>query len=243
MLHSVAAPYIRGVLEAIGYDPELARWAAAADSRVGRVLRVERGIATLLTQAGEVRASYGGRLLGWIAADSSSTPCVGDWAVLRDWPDRRVTLEKVVPRRTSLVGSVGGHVLAANIDLIAVVVAADAFPDPARLIPIVTMAERSGARPVLVLTRCDRVEAVPELPSGCRPLLTSARTGLGVADLRRLVDRQLTLALVGAPEQGKSTLVRALVGDLAVRRGPRRQLHLLPNGGAVIDTPGLRAIR
>lgn len=231
------------MLEAIGYDRELGRWAAAADSRVGRVLRVERGIATVLTHTGQVRATYGGRLLGWIATDGSANPCAGDWAVLRDWPDRRVTLERVVPRRTSLVDSVGGHVLAANVDLVAVVVAADRLPDAPSLAPIVAMAERSGARTVLVLTRCDRVDAMPQLPPACRPLLTAVRTGLGVDDVRRLVDRHLTLALVGAPGQGKSSLVRALVGDLAVRRGPRRQLHPLPNGGAVIDTPGLRAIR
>jgi len=230
------------VLEAIGFDRDLARWAASADSRVGRVLRVERGIATLLTESGEVRASYGGRLLGWIAADSSATPCAGDWAVLRDWPDRRVTLERLVPRRTSLVGSVGGHVLAANIDLVAVVIAADAPLERKRLAPILSIARASGATPLLVMARCDLVDEVPRDFGGCPVISTSARTGSGVDDLRNLVDRHLTMALIGAPDQGKSSLVRALVGDLAVRRAPKRQLHLLPNGGAVIDTPGLRAV-
>ena len=230
------------MLEAIGFDRDLARWAASADSRVGRVLRVERGIATLLTETGEVRASYGGRLLGWIAADSSATPCAGDWAVLRDWPDRRVTLERLVPRRTSLVGCIGGHVLAANIDLVAVVVAADAPPERKRLGPIVSIARASGATPLLVMARCDLVDEVPDAFEGCPVISTSARTGMGVDDLRNLVDQHLTMALIGAPGQGKSSLVRALVGDLALRRAPKRQLHLLPNGGAVIDTPGLRAV-
>ncbi len=230
------------MLEAIGYDRELARWAAAADSRVGRVLRVERGIATLLTERGEARASYGGRMLGWIAEDSSATPCAGDWAVLRDWPDRRVTLERLVPRRTSLRCLLGGHVMAANVDLVAVVVAADAPGDPGRLRSIVAMARASGATTLLVLARYDLVEQVPDELEGCPVLGTSARTGFGVDRLRGLIDRHLTLALVGPPGQGKSTLVRALVGDLAVRRAPRRQLRVLPNGGAVIDTPGVRAV-
>jgi ribosome biogenesis GTPase len=231
------------VLEAIGYDRHLARWAAAADSRVGRVLRVERGVASVLTEAGEVRTTYGGRMLGWIAQDSTTTPCVGDWAVLRDWPDRRVTLERLVPRRTTLLRGIGASCpIAANIDLAAVVVAADAERDPARLAALVDMARASGAAPLLVMTRCDRVAGVPAHLLGCDVVATSVATGLGVDALRNLVDRHLTLALLGAPEQGRSSLLRALVGDLAVRRGPRRQLHLLPSGGAVIDTPGLRAV-
>ncbi len=230
------------MLEAIGYDRELAGFAASADSRIGRVMHVERGLATVLTEQGEVRASYGGRLLGWIATNSALTPCPGDWAVLRDWPDRRVTVEKVVPRRTSLVGSIGGHVLAANVDLVAIVVSADDAPCPDRLLPILAMAESSGAMPVLVMTRCDRVAEVPTRFVGCAPLVTSAVTGVGIDALRELVEDRRTLALIGAPEQGKATLLRALVGELAARRAPRRQLHLLPSGGAVIDTPSLRAV-
>jgi ribosome biogenesis GTPase / thiamine phosphate phosphatase len=231
------------VLEAIGFDRDLARWAVSADSRVGRVLRVERGIASVLTEEGEVRATYGGRMLGWIAKTTSATPCVGDWAVLRDWPDRRVTLEQLVPRRTTLVRGIGGTCpLAANIDLAAVVVAADAAPDEARLRAILAIAHASGATPLLVLTRCDRVEEVPRRLEGRDVVATSAVTGLGVDELRNLVQRHLTMALLGAPGQGKSTLLRALVGDLAVRRAPKRQLHLLPSGGAVIDTPGMRAV-
>ncbi|HSV38135.1 MAG TPA: GTPase RsgA [Nocardioidaceae bacterium] len=230
------------MLEAIGYDRDLAQWAATADSRLGRVLRVERGLVTLLTESGEVRASYGGRLLGWIATDSTAGPCVGDWAVLRDWPDRRVTLERIVPRRTSVRGSVGEHVLAANVDLVAVVIAADTFDETlARTGPIVAMAESSGVRTLLVLARCDRVAELP-VPESHDVLATSASTGHGLRELRGLVEQHLTLAMLAVPGQGKSALVRALVGDLAVRRAPKRMLHVLPSGGAVIDTPCLRAM-
>lgn len=230
------------MLEGIGYDRDLARWAAAADARLGRVLRVERGIATVLTEKGEVRASYGGRLLGWIAADSAASPCAGDWAVLRDWKDGRVTIERLVPRRTALTACVGGHVLAANVDVVAVLAAADAVAeDPRRLEPIIALARASGARPILVLTRCDLVDELPEV-SGCDVVATSARTGLGVARLHDLLEQHLTMAMVGAPGQGKASLMRALVGDLALRRAGRRTLHVLPGGGAVIDTPSLRAV-
>lgn len=240
MLRRVGAPYIPTVLEAIGYDRDLARWAAPADSRVGRVLRVERGVATLMTERGELRATYGGGLLGWIAADSVASPCAGDWAVLRDWPDRRVTVERIVPRRT-YIGSVGGQVLAANVDLVAVVVSA-AHVDGGGVGPIVELARASGAVPVLVLTRCQQVPELSEVLAGCPAVATCVRTGRGLDELRQRIDRHLTMAFVGSPGEGKSDLVRALVGELAVRRAAKRQLHLLPGGGAVIDMPGLRAV-
>lgn len=65
------------------------------DPWVGCVLGCETGIARVLTDRGEVRASYGGRMLGRIARDRSVVAEPGDWVVLRQWPDRRVTIEDV----------------------------------------------------------------------------------------------------------------------------------------------------
>jgi ribosome biogenesis GTPase len=216
------------------------------------VLRVERGLATLLTEEGEQRAGYGGQLLCRVANDPCSAPCVGDWAVIRDWPDRRFTVERVVPRRTSLVRAIGGRcvhepVLAANVDLAGIVVDADTAPS-IRLQPFLAMAQLSGATPVLVLTRCDLVPAPAAVvaavdPEGrCRAVLTSATTGEGLHALRELLEHHLTLALIGPPAEGRSSLVRGLVGELAVRRAVPRELHVLPDGGAVIDIPALRAV-
>lgn len=200
------------MLEAIGYHRDLARWAAAADTRVGRVLRVERGLASVLTETGEVRASVGAPLLSLMARDASQSPCVGDWAVVREWPDRRLTIERLVPRRNTLATCVGVHLLAANLDLVGIVVDGHRTPEP-----LLEMSRRSGAE-VLV------VEA-------------------GDADLLRdRLQQHLTLALVGPSPAARARLLHALVGDLAVRRSPGRQLHLLPSGGAVIDTPGMRAV-
>lgn len=64
-----------------------------ADAWLGCVLSVETGLARVLTDAGEVRASFGGGLLCRIARDRSCLPGPGDWVVLRQWPDARVTLE------------------------------------------------------------------------------------------------------------------------------------------------------
>lgn len=60
---------------------------------VGCVTGTETGVCRVLTDRGEVRASFGGRMLGLLARDRSMAPEPGDWVVLRWWPDDRVTIE------------------------------------------------------------------------------------------------------------------------------------------------------
>ena len=77
---------------------------------MGCVLRVEVGVLVVLTDAGEVRASLDGCLLGRVARDRGCLPVAGDWVQLRCWPDGRLTalssirpaaaLAPVIPLRT-----------------------------------------------------------------------------------------------------------------------------------------------
>ncbi len=258
------------MLETIGYDADTARLAAphlrAADTSLGRVVRVDRGLTSLLTDTGPVRAGAGGALLAEMAKDPTEGPCTGDWCVLRHWPDHRVTLERVLPRRTSVVRAVSGEqsrgqVLCSNVDLAVVVVALHPLPVPAKVERLVALAWESGAPPLVVLTKADLVgdaEQVAEDVRATTPdvevLVVSAQTGHGVDDLRSRLQGRLTAALVGASGHGKSSLTNALVGaevlsTRAIRddgRGRhttvRRELVPLPGGGAVIDTPGLRGV-
>lgn len=65
---------------------------------VGCVVACETGVARVLTDDGQVRATYGGPMLARIARDRDCAAEPGDWAVLRRWPDGRVTIEDVWPR-------------------------------------------------------------------------------------------------------------------------------------------------
>ena len=232
------------MLESIGYDTTVARWArraaAAPDASVGRVVGLDGGVVHLLTRTGPVRATVGGALLGRMAGDATEGPCPGDWCVLREWPDHRTTVERLRPRRTSLAG-VGtgepGRLVCANVDLVAVVVGRHPTPRSADL-EWVALARESGGKPLVALTTAGLVAEPRE-----------------VDDLRARLAGGLTIALTGPSRRARTALITALVGaqPLAPRAGreagggrhrpghARRRVELvpLPTGGAVLDAGDL----
>ncbi|MDG6109493.1 ribosome small subunit-dependent GTPase A [Dactylosporangium aurantiacum] len=254
-------------LSALGWDDAYAALYSGRFDQPGqrpaRVSRVDRGVCTALASDGPLRASLSGGLLARGAADPESLPCAGDWLVVRTWPDGRLTAEAVLPRRTAIVRAVAGEesfgqVLAANVDAVAVVEPVDPSPDLGRIERLLALAWESGARPVLVLTKCD-LAADPEalagqMPDGVAVHAVSARTGMGLEALRPLVAYGRTLGLLGQSGAGKSSLVNALAGaqvmqTQALRADGRgrhtttyRALIPMPGGGAVLDTPGVRLV-
>jgi ribosome biogenesis GTPase len=232
----------------------------------GRVARVDRGLCTVLTASGAVRASLGGDVLDAVAADASAAPCTGDWCLVREWSDGPVTVEAVAARRTRLVRadasrSSHGQVLAANVDLVAVVVGLHPEPNLGRIERLLAVAWESGADPLVILTKADLVvdadpiaEDVRAVAPGVEVICCSTTTGRGIEELRALLAVGRTMVMVGASGHGKSTLTNALVGaEVLTTRGirddgkgrhtsVRRELLVIPGGGAVIDTPGLRGV-
>ncbi len=257
-------------LSSLGWDDDLAVAYLAhdrAEQRPARVTRVDRGVCTAVAGDGVTRGSLSGALLSATAHDPAKHPCAGDWVVLRTWPDDRVTIEAILPRRTAIVrrtagkGSVG-QVLAANLDTAAVVEPMDPSPDLGRIERLLTLAWESGATPLVILSKADLAadpagvaEQVAESAPGVEVVPVSAERGSGLDRLRPLVTAGRTLGLLGPSGVGKSTLVNALAGirvmeTQATRRVDGKGRHTttyrtlipMPDGGAVIDTPGIRAV-
>ncbi|MFF5083015.1 ribosome small subunit-dependent GTPase A [Actinoplanes sp. NPDC000266] len=257
-------------LSQLGWDETFAsayRRFDRSDASAGRVLRADRGVCTVLDAAGVTRASLAGGVLLNAANDPSRLPCAGDWVVLRHWPDRRVTIECVLPRRTTLIRRTSdkdstGQVLAANMDTVAVVEPIHPEPDDARIERLLALAWDSGAKPLLILTKSDTTSdpaaiarQIAELAPGVPVVPLSVRQKTGLDDVRAYVRPGSTLALLGRSGAGKSTLVNALAGTPVMpvqqirdvdgkgrHTTAYRNLVLLPNGGAVLDTPGIRGV-
>ncbi|AGZ40394.1 ribosome small subunit-dependent GTPase A [Actinoplanes friuliensis] len=257
-------------LPALGWGETLAsayRPFDRPDAQPGRVLRADRGVCTVLGPSGVTRASLAGSVLLGAARDPANLPCAGDWVVLRRWPDRRTTVEGVLPRRTALIRrtadkDASGQVLAANMDAVAVVEPMHPAPDDARVERLLALAWESGAEPVIVLSKSDTAsdpQAVARQLSSLAPrvrvLAVSVHDGTGVEALREYVTPGRTLALLGRSGAGKSSLVNALAGTdvmgvQEIRRADGKGRHttayrslvLIPGGGAVLDTPGIRGV-
>jgi ribosome small subunit-dependent GTPase A len=228
-------------------------------SEPGRVSRVDRGRLTVLTPEGERRVHPGAALYD---EDGLSGPAVGDWVALRG-----ELAVAVLPRTSAFVRTVAGRtsaaqVVAANLDTVLVV---DALTGEARLRRVeryLAVAWSSGATPAVVLTKsdlCDDVAAVVEQiredALGVEVLPVSSVTGEGLDAVRALLPPGRTGALVGPSGVGKSSLVNALSGHVIAGTGAiresdgrgrhtttARELHLLPGGGLLVDTPGMREL-
>jgi ribosome biogenesis GTPase len=244
-------------LAALGWTP--ARGAELpAGCLPARVSRVDRGRLTVVTADGEQRVTPAAALYDSAAAGA---PAVGDWVALRG-----ELAVAVLPRtsafvRTAAGGTSAAQVVATNLDAVLVV---DALIGDTRLRRVeryLAVAWSSGATPVVVLTKADLcddvpavVEEVAEDALGVEVLAVSSVTGEGLDGVRALLGPGRTAAMVGPSGVGKSSLANALLGRAVVEiqdirddgKGRHtttaRELHVLPGGGLLIDTPGMREL-
>lgn len=260
------------ILHAYGWDAVFAeRFAPFGEQgyRPARVVIEYQHIYRVATADGELLATAAGRLRHR-ANDRSDYPAVGDWVALRQAPGaERATLHGVLERKSRFVRKVAGsvvaqQVVAANVDTVLIVTGLDADFNPRRLERYLVMANESGARPVIVLSKADLsddvardVELAQTVGGPDVPVHTvSAPRSAGYDVLAGYLRPGHTVALLGSSGVGKSTIVNRLAGTelqrtQAVRetdgRGrhttTHRQLILLPDGGLLMDTPGMRELQ
>ena len=194
---------------------------------------------------------------------------IGDWALVASASEgsEDVVVERILPRRTAFVRQAAGErsepqSIAANVDRVLVVTSAVGDLSARRLERYLVAIASSGAEGVIVLAKSDLVPeaeaaAAVAVASELAPVIaTSARTGLGLDELRAQIPRGTTAAMVGSSGVGKSALVNALLGRSAQDEGEvraydkrgrhtttKRSLFAIPNGGLLVDTPGMRELK
>lgn len=231
---------------------------APENSAPGRVIRHD-GVAALVTlEAGTghiaLSGTTGAVTVGdWVAVAGAGDGGIGDTARISGVLTRSSLLERRDPS--------GGdaQLLAANVDRVVMVCGADRPLRHGRIQRGAALAWEAGAVPAVVVTKDDLADDIATLLEEARTadpaldvLATSALTHDGIDDLAELVGAG-TVVFIGESGAGKSCLVNALAGEqVAATGGVRsgdskgrhttttRQLHALPSGGCVIDSPGIR---
>jgi ribosome biogenesis GTPase / thiamine phosphate phosphatase len=244
-------------LGTLGWTPELAD-NLEPGLVPGRVVAAHRAAFDVQTAAGVVRTRLPGRLM-----HEGVEVAVGDWVGLGDG-----LIRSVLPRRSALVRKSAGltsesQTLAANVDIAFVVSSLGPDLDPRRIERYLVTIWESGAVPEVVLTKADRLDdpwplvaQVEAVALGVPVHVVSAVTGQGVDTLRARLCEGATAVLIGSSGVGKSTLVNRWVGRelMAVKETradddegrhttTHRELIVLPGGGIVIDTPGIRELQ
>jgi ribosome biogenesis GTPase len=258
-------------LAALGWDDAWAAAFAPYAARgfqPGRVAVDLRKGYRLYTDGGSVYAELAGKFRH-TARQASDYPAVGDWVAFNAPPGAQLAqIVAVLPRRTQFRRRAAGNghdeqIVAANIDTVFLVTALDPTFSLPRVERYLLLAAESGARPVLVLNKADlcpdpaaRVAEVRAIAPDVPIHVMVASRGEGVEPLARYLGPGQTVALLGQSGAGKSTIINALAGRELVKTGAVRErdfrgrhtttqrvLLPMPQGGLIMDTPGLRQLQ
>ncbi len=256
-------------MENLGLGRELLAGASAVYPGLfpGRIVSQSRDLYTVVAERGELTAEVSGKFR-FEAGTLSHFPAVGDFVLL----DRSGNaggngiIHAVLPRKSAFIRKAAGtsndeQVVAANIDTVFLCMSLNSDFNLRRMERYLGVAWDSGAVPVIVLTKADlcpdlarRLSEIGTVACGAEVLVTSSLSEDGWTSVRKYLGRGKTVAFIGSSGVGKSTLINRLLGwDALATKGlrnddkgrhttTRRELIVLPEGGAVIDTPGMREL-
>jgi len=249
-----------------GYTDNLARAfdnLGLVDYIPGRVVADYGGFLRVVTPD-----EFEAEIAGSLQHDSESylMPKVGDFVALQIGVDNKATIRAVLPRQSEISRKAAGsgnarQVLAANVDIAFVVQSLDHDFNLNRLERYSYQLRQSGIEPVFVFNKADKVYDIDEKLDdisklGVSYIVTTATSGAGVGKIRDLIKDSKTAVLLGSSGVGKSTLTNVLLGTdqqktAEIRQSDstgrhttsHRELFVLPSGGMIIDTPGIRELQ
>ncbi|MCZ6644140.1 MAG: ribosome small subunit-dependent GTPase A [Gammaproteobacteria bacterium] len=251
-------------LDRLGWGPFFQQQLTLEDletSLPARVFEVQLTGLTLLHEGGESSVSLGGR---WFQLEAEQRPTVGDWVLLNHALD---SLQRVLERKSLLKRLAAGsgneiQLIGANVDTMFLVSSCNDEFNLSRMERYLSLAYDAGVQPVIVLTKADLcddseyyVAEVRRLKNDLVVELVNALDIDSLASVAVWVQPGQTIALLGSSGVGKSTLLNTLSGvDLQVTKDIReddsrgrhttthRSLHLLSEGGILLDSPGIREL-
>ena len=251
------------------FADEFARF---ADDKLlpARVVIENKGAYIVMTEGGELPAKVPGSFRH-AARARDDFPAVGDWVAIKmNQNNDPATIQSLLNRRSLISRKIAGSVLeqqiiASNVDYVFIVSGLDQEFNLRRIERFITMVWNSAATPVILLNKTDlltdkrelghRKAQIETIASGAPMHFISACSHDNLSQLTPYLKVGITVALLGASGVGKSTITNYLLGEERQKTQPireadgkgrhttrRRQLFLLPRGGLLIDTPGMREL-
>jgi ribosome biogenesis GTPase len=241
---------------------------SAGSFDAGRVVLEYNHLYRVYTEYGELLADVAGKLKHE-ATSRADLPVVGDWVVIEPRPEEgKATIQSVLPRQSKFVRKAAGsrteeQIVGANIDTVFLVTSLNQDFNLRRLERYLIVALKSGARPAIVLSKVDLCVEVEERLAEIQTIAADVPVHAisvikenGLDELTPYFRHGETVALMGSSGVGKSTLINHLIGRDVQKvkeireydgRGQHttthRELILLPQGGLVLDTPGMRELQ
>ncbi len=216
-------------------------------------------------------AELSGKLAHYSGHDGArQVPKVGDWVAVHLSDGGDAVIETILPRRSEIARKAAGHktvrqVIAANVDVAFVMLAMDSDFSVARLKRYLYQLSVAHIDAVIVLNKADKTDDINEYIKQLRSLglpivvgsaISMSEAESGVDEILRHIQPGQTAILLGSSGVGKSTLTNRLLGrkvqsTQAIRASDstgkhttvHRELFVLPNGGLLIDTPGIRELQ
>jgi ribosome biogenesis GTPase len=230
---------------------------------VGRIISQDKGTYKAVTEKGEFKAQITGKLR-YNSVNISDYPAVGDFVML-DENDNKAVIHNVLNRKSAFIRKAAGtsnndQVVAANVDTVFICMSLNKDFNLRRLERYISIGWDSGAIPVVVLTKsdlCSDIDSIlmelNDVAIGLDIMITSSLAN-DYENIKKYIKYGQTIAFIGSSGVGKTTLINKLIGedifetkelrndDRGRHTTTKRELILLPEGGIVIDTPGMREL-
>ncbi|MGF1702361.1 ribosome small subunit-dependent GTPase A [Photobacterium makurazakiensis] len=225
------------------------------DFRIGRVVEQHRSGSVVMSEQGTFNLAQ---------SSNSERMCVGDWVLFDDTLKLHRNLERQSLFKRKAPGSkVDTQLIASNVDSLFVVCSLNQDFNLNRIERYLALSKEAEVEPIIVLTKadqCDDADSKRQQVQSLDPLLmVHAINALDPTHLQELSGycrEGKTLAFLGSSGVGKSTLMNGLMGSDAQETGAIREddskgrhtttyraLKWLPQGGLLMDTPGMRELQ
>ncbi len=233
---------------------------------IGRIAVENKQGFLIYTDSGDIEGVIPGKFLH--QGDPLSLPKVGDWVIFEKLPsENKAVINKVLPRHSVLsrkeIGKkIKEQIIATNIDTVFIVMGFDDELNLGLLERYLLLVKQSGAVPVIILNKADLIAHPANKAAiararirGVSILTISAKSKTGLDLVTKQVKPHDTVVFVGSSGAGKSTIINELLGEerqtvQTVRDSDakgrhtttKREMIVLPTGGILIDTPGMREL-